>query len=265
MTVVILGCGYTGERVARRMVRRGAHVICTSRDCNRLASVDGVEGIRFDMTSEPQMDFIPSGSAVLYSIPPIDGWDASTHWAELALRQPGRVVYLSTTGVYGDSVEVNEMTAASPRDEHDRMRLQAEAAVLGGPWSSMVLRPAAIYGPGRGIHVSMARGSFRLVGTGNNYVSRIHVDDLAAHVEAALLSDCGGVWPVADNEPCTSREIAEYCAELLGIGVPESVAPDGVHRTRRANRKVDGSAIRRRLGIELKYPTYRDGIAVSLP
>ena len=68
----------------------------------------------------------------------------------------------------------------------------------------MILRPAAIYGPGRGVHVSMEEGRFRFVGGGDNFVSRIHVDDLAAHVEAALLSDITGAWPVADEHPCTS-------------------------------------------------------------
>jgi hypothetical protein len=90
------------------------------------------------------------------------------------------------------------------------------------------------------------------------------VEDLAAHVEAALLTDLAGAWPVADNHPCTSREIAEYCAQLLKLPPPESVPAAAVHRTRRANRKVDGSAIRQLLGIDLIYPSYREGIPASL-
>jgi nucleoside-diphosphate-sugar epimerase len=129
--------------------------------------------------------------------------------------------------------------------------------------SSMVLRPAAIYGPGRGVHVSISENRYRLIGDGKNFVSRIHVDDLAAHVEEALLSDISGAWPVADEHPCTSREIAEYCAGILGVPLPGSVPAGEVHRTRRADRRVDGSAIRRALGIELLYPTYRDGIQAN--
>jgi nucleoside-diphosphate-sugar epimerase len=99
---------------------------------------------------------------------------------------------------------------------------------------------------------------------GNNYVSRIHVDDLAAHAEAALLSKASGAWPVGDDYPCTSIEIARYCATLLNVQMPESVSAADVHRTRRADRKVDGSAVRRLLGVELIYPSYREGIPASL-
>jgi len=127
----------------------------------------------------------------------------------------------------------------------------------------MVLRPAAIYGPGRGIHVSMAQGRFQLVDGGNNYVSRIHVDDLARHAEAALMSDVSGAWPVADDHPCRSREIAEYCSKLLAVPLPESVPADGVHHTRRADRRVDGRAVRTVLGIELLYPSYIEGLPAS--
>src|SRR5690606_28110 len=133
-----------------------------------------------------------------------------------------------------------------------------------GPWSSMVLRPAAIYGPGRGIHVSMAEGRYRLVDGGSNFVSRIHVDDLSAHAVAALEGELGGAWPVADEYPCTSSEIAVFCADLLGLDPPESVAAENVHHTRRADRRVDGSAIRTKLGITLRYASYRTGIPASL-
>ena len=107
----------------------------------------------------------------------------------------------------------------------------------------------------------MKQGTFRLAGEGSNYVSRIHVEDLAAHVEAALDSEVTGAWPVADEAPATSREIAEYCAALLGIPMPESVPAESLHHTRRANRQVDGSGIRRVLNVELRYPTYKEGIA----
>jgi nucleoside-diphosphate-sugar epimerase len=109
----------------------------------------------------------------------------------------------------------------------------------------------------------MARGDFRLVGDGSNFVSRIHVDDLAAHAEAALMSDVTGAYPVADEEPCQSREIAQFCAGLLGLPMPSTVDTEDVHDTRRADRRVDGRAIRKLLGITLSYPSYRVGVPAS--
>jgi nucleoside-diphosphate-sugar epimerase len=84
------------------------------------------------------------------------------------------------------------------------------------------------------------------------------VDDLAAHVEAGLLSDITGAYPVADDEPCTSREIAEFCAKLLDLPMPPEQA-----KTFSTSRRVDGSAIRRALGITLRYPSYRVGVPAS--
>jgi nucleoside-diphosphate-sugar epimerase len=256
MDIVFLGCGYTGERVAQRMRARGARVICTSRTPK--------EGyVTLDVSRPFSLDFVPAGSLVLHSIPPLENDDPTA--IPLALEdRPARVVYLSTTGVYGAAKEVFELTRPAPVSLSDRQRLDAEIAIFEGSWSSMVLRPAAIYGPDRGVHVSIAEGKFQLVDGGENYVSRIHVDDLAAHVEAAFLSDVTGVWPVADDRPCTSREIAQYCAKLLGVPMPESVPASEAHRTRRADRKVDGRAVREVLGVKLMYPSYREGITRSL-
>jgi nucleoside-diphosphate-sugar epimerase len=174
------------------------------------------------------------------------------------------MVYLSTTGVYGDAREVDENTSPAAGHPRERLRLSAEAAVAAGPWSSMILRPAAIYGPGRGVHESMRRGRFRLAGEGSNYVSRIHVDDLAALAEAALLSGAGGAWPVADEEPSTAREMAAFCADLLGLPLPPSIPRAEAHHTRRADRRVDGRAVFRRLGVTLRYPSFRTGVPASL-
>ena len=89
------------------------------------------------------------------------------------------------------------------------------------------------------------------------------MDDLAAHAEAALLSNIQGVYPVADEEPCTTREIAEFCADLLKLSsVPEPAPGSQIRAT--SNRRVDGSAIRQALGIALTYPSYRNGIPASL-
>jgi nucleoside-diphosphate-sugar epimerase len=263
MDVVILGCGYTGQRLAERLSSRGARVICTNRNPEKLRAASGVEVRELDVAKPFTLDFVPKGSLVLHSIPPVEKDDPTAIPRALA-DLPSRVVYLSTTGVYGSNKEVSHLTEPAPRSAADQQRINAEAAIQSGPWSSMILRPAAIYGPGRGVHVSLAEGRYQLVDGGCNYVSRIHVDDLAAHAEAALLSDLSGAWPVADDHPCTSREIAEYCAALLGVPMPESVAAAAVHRTRRADRKVDGSAVRSLLGIDLLYPSYRQGIPASM-
>jgi len=227
--LLILGCGFTGKRVARRF----AEVVETHRDTP-------LDEIRKHATP---------GVLVLHSTPP----QGSAGLLEALGDAPSRVVYLSTTGVYGTAQVVDETTPADLTHE----RIAEERRVASGPWSSLILRPAGIYGPGRGIHERVRRGE--ACEMSDSIISRIHVEDLATHVEAALLSDITGAWPVADEEPCTSREIAEYCARLLNCPLP----PPRELRVH-SNRRVDGSAIRRALGITLQYPSYRVGIPASL-
>ncbi len=252
--VLILGCGFTGQRVARRFLARGASVTVTTRDPARLAPLarKGASVITLDDLAAN----LHSGVRVLHSIPPTiepDPLDALG-------AAPARVVYLSTTAVYGTATHVDATTPVDEQSGRARSRLAVERSIAAGPWSSLILRPAAIYGPGRGVQESLPRGAYH---AGDNYVSRIHVDDLAAHAEAALLCDLEGAYPVADEHPCTTREIAEFCASLLHLpGIPQP-AP-GMHPRATSNRRVDGSAIRRALGITLQYPSYRTGIPASL-
>lgn len=249
LTVAILGCGFTGTRVARRFLDRGARVLAAARDPRKLAGL-GVEAMDLrEVASE-----LPQGCLVLHSVPP----EGSKGLVDALGGKPARVVYLSSTGVYGAASAVDETTPVDPQDERARARIEEERAVLSGPWSALVLRPAAIYGPGRGIQERVRRGD---APTGGAFVSRIHVEDLAGHVEAAaLLAAITGAYPVADEEPCTSREIAGFCARLMGVTLPANDVP----LPRGANRRVNGAAIRKLLGITLRYPSYRQGIPAAL-
>ena len=267
--IVIVGCGFTGSRVASRLLSAGARVLVTVRNPENAAAVkrQGAEVFAWD-AANPQRLPIPEGSTLLHSVPSLEVSSQPTDPTPALLAAlrgtPSRIVYLSTTGVYGSVRDVDHHTPANPQTRREQVRVDAETAVAAGPWSSLILRPAAIYGPGRGIHVSMARGEYKLVGGGRNFVSRIHVDDLASQVEAGLLSGVTGAYPVADEHPCCAWEIAEFCSQLLHVPMPGTVRADDVHDTRRADRRVDGSEIRRLLGVPLRFPSYHSGIPASL-
>lgn len=270
----ILGCGFTGSRVARLLLDQGIEVGGSARSLDRLAELTnaGLRSIACDVEDPSSLanlaEHLEAGTRLLYSVPTLRGPDGRWEPAAEVLQSLGaklsRVVYLSTTGVYGTASRVDESTAPDPATDRQRLRRDAERAVESGTWESLILRPAAIYGPGRGVQVALPAGKYRLVGDGSNFVSRIHVDDLAAIAAAALLADVTGAYPVADDEPCSSRQIAEYCAELLNLNSLESVSSAEVSETRRSDRRVDGRAIREYLGINLRYPSYRQGIPASL-
>ena len=200
---------------------------------------------------------VSMGMKVLHSIPPPD------YTIELleALRplRPARVVYISTTGVYGPALTVDEHTPVAPDTPKDTQRVQAETLLAAGDWSTLILRPAAIYGPERGVHHSVKRGTFQVPADGGRIISRIHVDDLADQLIAGLSSTLTGAFPIADEEPCPSMEVAVLTAQLLNLPVP--TAPS---KPPAAGRRVDGSAYRLTLGLVLRYPSYRQGVPACL-
>ncbi len=267
--VLILGCGYTASRVAARLAARGLAVIAAGRSLDLVPDHPRVLRVPCDVSVPEQLAalrrLVPQGVRVLHSIPVPDGGREATPAILDALGPAAaRIVYLSTTAVYGAQQDVDERTAPAPVTEEARLRLAAEQAVLGGPWSSIVLRPAAIYGPGRGVHVSIPARRYRMAGDGSAWVSRIHVDDQAALAAAALFSEVRGAWPVADLEPARQRDIAAFVCTLLDCPMPESAPPEALHRTLRSNRRVDGRAVFRAHSLELRYPSYRQGIPACL-
>jgi len=275
MEILICGCGYTGARVARRLLERGARVLATTREPERLKGLAaaGAAVQRLDVSEPATLDAlggsVSAGVRVLHSLPVLGrreaAWDPTPRLLEALGHLPARMVYLSTTGVYGPAVDIDETTPLRPQSHSRRCRVAAERAVLEGPWSALVLRAPAIYGPGRGVHVSLRDGRYRLVGDGSDYVSRIHADDLAAHAEAALLNEAvTGAYPVGDDAPAPKHEVAAFAARLLGFPLPPPIAPERAHPSQRASRRVDGRAVRRLLGVELQYPSYEVGLPAVL-
>ncbi len=254
---LILGAGFTASRVARRLVAAGADVVVTNRERSEIA---GARCLALNITAtadlRPLEPLLASGTVILHSIPTFAGTPELVEF--LRRFPPARIVYFSTTGVYGAAERVDEHTLPGPESEKDRERMATERTLTEGPWSTLVLRPAAIYGPKRGVHWSASQGNFR-PSPGNRVVSRIHVDDLTEHAVRALQSAAGGAFPVADEEPCPSSEVAEWTCRYLRIPF---VA--GAPQEQRSGRTVDGSAVRAILGIRLRYRSFREGVPACL-
>ncbi len=205
---------------------------------------------------------LPARARVVVTIPPVAEPDKTFIQQTVLDLKPTRLVYISSTGVYGEQVEINETSQASPSDERGRVRLEDETWYAAGPWSSLVLRSSAIYGPNRGVHAALREGRLPR-GSASGVVSRIHVEDLAALAEAGLFSDLTGAWPVADETPCSSGEIANWYAALSGCSTlgPSTDSPTG---TQVNGRRVDGREICKLLGVKLQYPSWQAGILASL-
>lgn len=232
----------------------GGEVFAVARSPERLQALES-GGLKL----VPWNGDAPKGGLLFHSIPPLSGPENDEIRAKIERFQPERVVYISSTGVYGAATEVGAETPAAPSDERGRQRMREEQWIASGEWSSLILRAAAIYGPGRGVHRAVREGRVAR-GSSAQLVSRIHVDDLAALAEAGLFCDVSGAWPVADEMPCASAEIAAWLRVLLGL--PEIQTQEKEFTV--SGRKVDGSEIRRLLGVPLAYATWQAGILASL-
>jgi nucleoside-diphosphate-sugar epimerase len=259
--VIVLGLGFTGARLAARLLRRGVDVSAPVRDIRRFRELANA-GLQLSelMLDHPEIMLLPRNAILAHLIPPLPEPENSALRDTILKLAPKRVVYVSSTGVYGGRTDVDWDTPAEPNDERGRLRLQEERWIGAGPWTSLILRAAAIYGPGRGVHAAIREGKTPR-GAGSGIASRIHVEDLAAIVEAGLFADLQGAWPVADDVPCSSAEIARWCVKLLQLKAVKEYEMPG--RTI-SGRKVDGRKIREMLGVDLKYPSWRTGIEASL-
>lgn len=196
-----------------------------------------------------------TGARVLISFPPDGQSDAALAPLVSAAES---VVYLSSTAVYpSHAARIIENTPAHAESERAQRRLAAED-IWRGVGASIVRLPA-FYGPDVGLHVSIARGTFRLPGDGSNIVSRVHVEDAARFAIAAFAAPRGALVLAGDETPAPVIEVVRFVCSELGLPLPPSSSGDAVPESLRNSRAIDSSAIRARYAIELAYPNYRVG------
>src|SRR5262245_8234390 len=197
----ILGCGYVGTRLARTLLQTGTRVRVCARNTARLEPLGALGAEVQALDAAKPRAFGPALSGlrapvVVYSIPPVVGMpagEAVRRAADAALSMGARrFVYLSSTGVYGETehgVTVDEESPVAIGDGEAAPRIAEEGAVdavrLAG-LDTIVLRLSAIYGPGRGVRERLKKGNYQLVDDGVYYFSRAHVDDIVEIIRAAV-------------------------------------------------------------------------------
>jgi nucleoside-diphosphate-sugar epimerase len=269
----IVGCGYVGTRLARRLKGQSLEVLATRQSesgCDLLRqSVAGLQ-TQCLVLGESELR-VGEPAVVVLSAPPGPESPAPELAFARTLPDSARLIYLSTTGVYapGQGEEVADDYAIAPGSARGQARLDVEAAIRGAHGESVCLRIPAIYGPQRGVHQRMRRGDYRLIGAADTLVGRIHVDDL---VSAILLLGGAEELPhreyiIADDAPTSSREHALGVAEMLGLPEPPTVDPSTVSAAVRTMLGADRQIVPRRLralGWRAQYPSWREGLSQAL-
>lgn len=256
MRLMIFGLGYVGRAVAALAAKAGVDMSATAPD----------QATHLLVTAPPG----PLGDLLLARL----GLDALS--AAPSLRWMG---YLSSTGVYGDRGGgwVDETTPPAPRSDRSRRRVAAEEAWsrLAGRRAVDIFRLAGIYGPGRSAFDDLRAGTARRIVRPGHAFGRIHRDDIARAVCAAMRQDRAPgtrILHLADDEPAESAAVIAEAASLLGMAPPPEIDFDEAEPTMSPmarsfwteNRKVNSRATQEQLGLAWLYPTYREGLRAIL-
>ena len=223
---------------------------------------------------------LAGASHVLMSIPPDEEGDAALdcHGADIAaVRGVEWIGYLSTTGVYGDTggAWVDEGAAPAPTGMRGRRRLAAEKAWLAfGAQHGLavhVFRLAGIYGPGRNALATVRRGAAKRIEKPGHVFSRIHVSDIAQVLAASIAQPRpGAIYNVCDDEPAPAADVVAHACALLGVAPPPLTRLEDADLSPMArsfyadNRRVSNARIKSELGVALRFPDYRAGLASLL-
>jgi nucleoside-diphosphate-sugar epimerase len=134
-----------------------------------------------------------------------------------------------------------------------------------------VFRLPGIYGPGRSTFDRLREGRARRISSPGQVFSRIHVDDLAAGLEASIRRPrAGGIYNLCDDEPCPNSEVIAYAAGLLGLPAPPEIPLEAARLSPVAQRfyaeskRVSNARAKAELGWRPAYPSYREGLRAVL-
>lgn len=259
--VLILGCGYTGTAVGRNAQARGLDVLGSVRSVERARDLEAIGVPAF---VAPELDAhiaerVGPNTHVVIAFPPDGATDARI---APALGHAAAITYVSSTGVYGDLSGVIDDTTPLPELPTARgaRLLAGEAAYR--PLGATILRCPAIYGPARGLHRRVLRGDHRIPGDGTHILSRIHVEDLATLI-LATRAVRGETFVVGDLAPTPHLEVVRFICESRGLPLPPFAPLGEQPDSLRANRAIDSSRALRMLGVRLRYPTFREGMALE--
>jgi len=280
---LIIGCGDIGVRIAR-LLQHGDGKVCglarSEESAGRLRnfSIEPVMGNLDDPTSLAALPI--SGKVVFYLAPPPGGGPFDSRMRNFCQslgpeQLPSRVIYMSTSGVYGDcgGKWVTEDTPVNPQTSRAQRRVDAENTLQA--WGRaqavpvIILRVTGIYGPGRLPLARIQQGHPVLCEAESPPTNRIHADDLAiVCVRTAEHAVDGDIFNVSDGQPGTMTQYFNVTCDLLGL--PHLPQVDMAEAKKVMNpmmlsyltetRRMDNRKLRERLDITLKYPDLESGL-----
>ena len=278
--LVVFGFGYSAQALARRLAPKGWRIAATYRTDPAPLRTMGVQPIALDDAETLTAALAEARAVLITAAPGAEGCPALPVLVPALARAqafPDWIGYLSTTGVYGDReggwVFEDGRLAAQSLEGARRVSAERDWLEVGrGMGLTVTLhRLPGIYGPGRSALDRLRAGTARRYAVPGHVFSRIHVDDLAAALEASIVRPrAGGVYNLCDDEPASNSEVIAYAAGLLGLPVPpeepldlETLSPQA-RRFYAETKRVSNARAKAELGWRPAYPSYREGLGAIL-
>lgn len=281
--LLAFGFGDTAAALARLLPPETWRIsgTCRSREKQERLVGGGIDAHIFTGEDAVSPDMLEGVTHVLVSVPPAADGDLVLRHAASALEavsgQIKWIGYLSTTGVYGDKGGdlVTEEDPVAPASDRGKRRAQAESEWLAfGDRTRIpvhVFRLPGIYGPGRNQIVSLREGKARRIVKPGHVFSRIHLDDIAQALAASIARpNAGRIYNVCDDEAAPPQDVVAFAAKIAGLPLPPEVSLDEAELSPMARsfydetKRLSNNRIKKELGIQLLYPTYREGLTSLL-
>ncbi|MCF7804566.1 MAG: SDR family oxidoreductase [Candidatus Marinimicrobia bacterium] len=285
--VFIVGCGDIGKRVAAVWQDRSKDVLALARSpesAEKLESL-GITSVHGDLDKPESLKDLPLSNALMYYLapPPRDGVTDSrmAHFLNSVDDDnlPAQFIYMSTSGVYGDTGGqwVAEDAPLNPTSDRSRRRVDAEkqvrewCSVQGIPYN--ILRVPGIYGPGRLPIDKVKRGRPVLREEDSPHSNRIHADDLA-RICAQVATDGhpNEIYNVRGDEISTVTQYYYTLADLLGVERPPTITWEEAQEQYspislsflKDSKRLDISKLQSHLDYQFLYPSLEEGLRATL-
>jgi nucleoside-diphosphate-sugar epimerase len=286
-TVLIIGCGAVGQRVAASERAAGEPVTALARSAPSAARLValGLHVLRGDLDEPGTLAGLPTREARVYYFapPPSSGTtDPRLRHFLAAIAPdalPARIVLISTSGVYGDCHGEWVTEARPPRPDADRARRRLDAEQALHRWGErqgvavVILRVPGIYGPGRLPEKRLLSGEPVLREAESPWSNRVHIDDLVrACLAAGARGRPGAVYNISDGHPTTMTDYFNRVADALGLERPPQITlaqaraelSAGMQSYRAESKRLDNRRMREELGVEPRYPDLTLGLAACV-
>jgi nucleoside-diphosphate-sugar epimerase len=285
--ILIVGSGDVARRILSRLAHR-ARVYALLRNAGRAAEwrEAGATPVLADLDDRGSLQRIAglADSVLHLAPPPGEGChDTRTRNLLAALGKskslPRRLIYVSTTGVYGDcgGAQIDEARRLHPESSRAGRRVDAERQLR--QWGKQtgvkvsILRAPGIYAADRLPLDRLNKGLAALSEADDGYTNHIHADDLAAACIAALRhGGANRVYNVVDDSDLKMADYFDRVADAFALPRPPRISREVAERTlspiqmsfMRESRRIGNRRLKIELKLRLAYPTVDVGIAEAL-